>query len=454
MPIDDLVRDDGGLVSRHVFADPDLHEQELRQLFGRSWLFLAHDTQIPKPGDYLTTFMGEDSVLVMRQQDGSVKAFLNACSHRGPLLCLAEEGNAKTFTCHYHGWTFGMDGSLLQVPREGPDGYHGELDKASWGLRGIRVESYKGLYFGTLDDGAPSLLEFLGDFVWYLDAIFDTQPQGVEFIGGTMRIRLRCNWKIAAENIIADTYHVTSAHGASVQICLADKGIDIGIEEGKVQDEAASQDPRAAGISATLNGHGWNASFDGYGSFSLSEDARPWMEYVDGHRQDYIARLGQERAWFVGSSIDGGVFPNFLFVPGFTFRIIHPKGPEECEIWMWTVVDKDLPQARKEEMVRFNARMLGTSGMFETDDCANMERIGMTVRGQAVRQGYSHYGMGQGHEKRDPRFPGLIDQRVSDNCFRGFYRQWAAFMRARDWSEIPLEPPTLANGGAREVSHG
>jgi len=444
--IDDLVRDDGSSVSRRVFVDRDLHEQELLNLFGRSWLFLAHDTQLPEAGDYLTTFMGEDPVLVIRQTDGSVKAFLNVCSHRGPLLCLAEEGNAKNFTCHYHGWSFGIDGRLLQVPREGADGYHGTLDKDTLGLPEIRVESYKGLYFGTLDDDAPSLLEFLGDFVWYLDSIFDQLPNGVEFIGGTMRIRLRCNWKIAAENIIADTYHVNSAHGASVQICMGDKGIDIGIEEGKVPDEAAANDPQAAGISATVNGHGWNAGLDGQGIYSLFEDAKPWLDYVEGHRQKYIDRLGEPRAWFVGSSIDGGVFPNFLFVPGFTYRIIHPKGPEECEIWMWTVVEKDLPQARKEEMVRFNARMLGTSGMFETDDCANMERIGMTVKGQAVRQGYSHYAMGMGREKPHTDFPGLIDQRISDNCFRGFYRQWAAFMQAKSWADIPLSERQFTEG--------
>lgn len=105
---------------------------------------------------------------------------------------------------------------------------------------------------------------------------------------------------------------------------------------------------------------------------------------------------------------------------------------------MWTVVEKDLPLELKEEMVRFNARMLGTSGMFETDDCANMERVGMTVTAPQSSRQISHYAMGQGREQPHPQFPGLVDQRVSDNCFRGYYRRWAEFMKARSWEEIPL----------------
>jgi ethylbenzene dioxygenase subunit alpha len=313
--IEVLVRDGGAYVNRQVFSDAEIYRQELENVFGRAWQFVAHDTQLPNPGDFLTTFMGEDPVLVIRQEDGSIRAFLNACSHRGPLLCMAEEGNAKNFTCPYHGWVFGADGALVQVPREDADGYHYALDKSQWGLRSIKVESYKGLYFANFDPASPPLIDYLGDFAWYLDAIFDPLPSGVEFLGGTMRQRLKCNWKIAAENIVADTYHVLAAHAVAVGVCMGERGMRIGIEEG----EAADAD--TLGISATIDGHGFNAHFDGQGMFSLFKNPAPWLDYVNRQRPRYIERLGERRAWLIGSSIDGGVFPNFLFVPGFTFRL-------------------------------------------------------------------------------------------------------------------------------------
>ncbi|HHH76467.1 MAG TPA: aromatic ring-hydroxylating dioxygenase subunit alpha, partial [Phycisphaerae bacterium] len=117
------VQDNGARVQRRIFSDAQIHQDELERVFGRSWLFLAHETQLKKAGDYLTTFMGETPVIVIRQEDGSISAFLNACTHRGMLLSAAEGGCAKSFTCPYHGWVFGADGSLRDIRPEGEHGY-------------------------------------------------------------------------------------------------------------------------------------------------------------------------------------------------------------------------------------------------------------------------------------------------------------------------------------------
>ena len=109
------------------------------------------------PGDFLTTYMGEDPVLVVRNTAGKVGAFLNVCRHRGNPLCHADDGNAASFNCAYHGWTFANDGRLTGVPNL-RDAYHGELDRERWGLIPVaQLDSYKGLWFATFDRRCTAL---------------------------------------------------------------------------------------------------------------------------------------------------------------------------------------------------------------------------------------------------------------------------------------------------------
>src|SRR5437764_1651947 len=151
MPLEKLVDLERGEVSRRIYSDEAIYQQEMERIFARCWLFLGHESQIPRSGDYLTTYMGEDPVILWRDPGGQPRAFLNTCRHRGNRLCLYERGNASSFTCGYHGWTYNAEGKLTGVPYHA-EAYLDDLDRARWGLiEPPKLTSYGGMFFSCWD---------------------------------------------------------------------------------------------------------------------------------------------------------------------------------------------------------------------------------------------------------------------------------------------------------------
>ena len=444
---------ENALQTRSIFWDESIYQAELERIFNRCWLFLCHESQIPEPGDFIRTYMGEDDVIVVRQPDGTVGAFLNACTHRGNKVCQAEWGNTRAFTCSYHGWSYGPDGRLASVPLEKE--IYGELDRTRYGLVSVaQVDSYKGLVFGTFDAQAPSLVEYLGDVAWYLDTFLDASPGGIELIGTTLRAEITGNWKLPVENAIGDGYHVTWAHAGAMMVIgdLARGSSDLlGIG---ASNSGLAED---AGIHIAVPPHTTLSSLDGFSGYALYNDPDPVIGYIQGNREQAAQRVGEFRANHIyGSEVHIGVFPNMQFVSGLNIlRVIHPKGPGAFEVWSWAIVEKDMPDDVKENIRKHVQKTFGPAGLLEGDDADFVESITHSARGYATRNLKVFNGQCLGR-RRDFEGPGDASPGlVNEHCQRAFYQQWGRTMDAPDARAIlPDASASGTGGGLKEAGHG
>ena len=416
-----LVDAQNGLVDRSIFIDPDIYQQEQEQIFARCWLFLCHESQIPNPGDFFSTYMGEDPILVTRQSNGKIGAFLNVCRHRGNRVCRADSGNANAFVCAYHGWTYGTDGKLIAVPSL-KEAYYDELDTSKWGLASVaQVDSYKGLVFGTFDPSAPSLKDYLGEMAWYLDAFFDRREGGTEAMPGMHKWVVPCNWKLAADNFCGDGYHVAWTHLAAMQV-------------GMSQTTNAGRADTGGKVVAPGNGHVISC----LGPNDPTDPPMPaLLGYDERHREEVRQRLGP-RIDFI-TPIVGTVFPNFSLLRSTSqsFRVWHPRGPDQIEVWSWGDVDK---AASKEEKAAYRlavARGFSPSGTFEQDDMDNWQECTNSARGVVSRRLPLNIQMGVDHEEFHEDYMARVsDYRYSEMGHRTYYGHWARMMSAQSWSEL------------------
>ncbi|MGH6809202.1 MAG: Rieske 2Fe-2S domain-containing protein, partial [Ensifer adhaerens] len=198
---------------RDIFTNEDLFELEMKHIFESNWVYLAHESQIPENNDYYTTYIGRQPVVVTRDKQGQLHAVINACAHRGAMLCRRKHGNKGSFTCPFHGWTFSNSGKLLKVKDEKSTQYPPQFAKdGSHDLKRVpRFESYRGFLFGSLKEDVPALKDYLGETKVIIDQIVDQAPEGLEVLRGNSSYIYDGNWKLQMENG-CDGYHVSSVH--------------------------------------------------------------------------------------------------------------------------------------------------------------------------------------------------------------------------------------------------
>src|ERR1041385_6031807 len=197
-----------------VYTDPEQYRLEQERIFkGPTWNYLCLAGEIPNPGDWVATTLGEVAIIVGRGPDGAVNAFVNRCAHRGNLLCLTNKGHGKEITCIYHGWSYDLEGRLTGVAfekgvkRQG--GMPAEFRKDEHHLQQLQVAELSGLVFGSFDPNVPDLETYLGPVVTGgVRRVLDGRSPKI--IGRSTQV-LPNNWKLYFENV-KDTYHASILH--------------------------------------------------------------------------------------------------------------------------------------------------------------------------------------------------------------------------------------------------
>ena len=432
-----LVDMDEGTISREIFVDQDIYQQELERVFARTWLYIGHESQVPNPNDFFISRMGEESVILTRDRQGELHVLLNTCMHRGMKVCRYDEGNTPVFSCPYHGWSYSTDGNLVSVPGEligvpqFATAYHGELKKEEWGLISVpKMANYHGSIWACWDKDAPDFLDYLGGMDSYLAALFeskDGEPGGLEAIGGVQKWLMPCNWKFAAENFVGDFYHAATSHRSA----FLKRGMR------RVANEQV--------IVSFPDGHGVKGTPPNL--WTVDDPYRASTYAGDERVEEYLQRAHKTREKRSGgrgpASQSGGVatiLPNTstLRVFNLTIGVWHPVGPRMTEGWRWDFIDRNAPPEVKTYWRDNLLTWSGPTGLVEEDDMENWNYASEASDGVIARRRRYNYGMGQGHERTSEALPGALitGEDASEQNMRRFYQRWAEIMDAESWDEL------------------
>ena len=341
--------------SPKVFSDPGLFECEQRRIFDQAWLYAGHESEVPQAGDFLTRRVGGRPLIIVRGNDGRIRIFHNSCRHRGATVCRHPRGNAKTFVCFYHAWTYDNQGRLDGVPLK--DAYGPGFKMEEMGLYAARTQNYRGWLFVCFSRDTGCLEDYLAGARAYLDMILDQDDGGNLILPGTHEYSMRANWKLLMENTI-DIYHLDSTHGRYMRDYVP-KVLGLKPPDPRTAN-AGSLRPEELG-----NGH----VVIEYRKFSGTAD--------EAKRASWEARFGKERATrMLDYTRTLLLFPNTLYIEQRrVIRTCFPTAVDHSEITAWPLMPAvDDPEVRKQRLDLYLS-FLGPAGHATPDDVEVMELI-------------------------------------------------------------------------------
>jgi benzoate/toluate 1,2-dioxygenase alpha subunit len=363
-------------LSRSAFTDEALFELEMKHIFEGNWIYLAHESQIPENNDYYTTHIGRQPIVIARNRQGQLNAFINACSHRGAMLCRYKRGNKATYTCPFHGWTFNNSGKLLKVKDPEEAGYPECFNKeGSHDLRKVaRFESYRGFLFGSVNPDVPPLAEFLGEAAKIIDMIVDQSADGLEVLRGASTYTFEGNWKLQAENG-ADGYHVSAVHWNYAATTSQRKQRNAG-DQIRAMD-AGKWGQQGGGFYAFRHGH----------MLLWTKWANPEDRPNFARRDEFVARFGEAYAdWMIQHSRNLCLYPNVYLMDQFgsQIRVLRPLSVDRTEVTIYCIAPKGESAEARARRIRQYEDFFNVSGMATPDDLEEFRACQQGFAGRAL----------------------------------------------------------------------
>ena len=418
-------------VHRSVYADAGVFELEMERIFGRAWLVIGHESQVRAGGDFFTTRLAREPVIVVGQDDGSVAVLINRCAHRGATVCAEGRGNTQRFVCPYHGWSYDTAGQLRAVPVE--SGYQRE-NLNQLGLKRVpRVTTYRGFIFASAAPSGPSLEEFLGPARASFDDFVDRAPGGeLEVAGGVFKHVYQGNWKLMLENHL-DGVHPAHVHASSVAVARGapepgapgeEHYFDIAVRQMR-QNGAPESLWESIGVWTTPRGHGWLGDYhtDTRLVAGLGNPA------FDEYRRRLAARVGDaETERILGvTRWNTIVYPNCSFMSQFRqLRIIHPVAVDRSVVYTYSFRMKDAPPQMFRDTIAFANVVNGTASWVLTDDLEVYERVQRGFGSGEVE--WAYLGRGHGADVDEPDGTRRGGTGTSEVFIRAQFRAWLDYM--------------------------
>ncbi len=425
-----LVRPDR--VHRRLYTDPAIFELEMTRIFGRCWLFLAHESQIRAPGDFVRARLGREDVIVTRARDGRIHGLVNRCTHRGAQICAAERGNAGGFACPYHAWTFGLDGALNSVPHRQSLPPTFDLKDPRLALATVpRIESYRGFVFGSLAAEGEGLAEYLGPMAAVIDNFIDRAPDGeIEQAGGVARQEYRGNWKLHHENA-NDTLHPGFVHESSVSAARADTRdyTAPAYDSHQTHTQMLSngfglREWQGLALTGFPAGHSYMAGFYRGGVLSPDRDDPDWREY----RARLVARHGEEKtARVLGEDrFNNLLYPNVSLNAQYQqIRVVTPLAVDRTRVTAFCFRLKGAPDALFHRAVRFLTNLSSPASMILSDDIEIFERVQGGLANPEPEWLDQSRGLGADRAEADGR---TVSTGLSELPHRAQYAAWLRYM--------------------------
>lgn len=361
--IAELARDDR--VSAALYTDPSLFEAEMDRIFHRTWVWVAHESEVRDAGDFRTAYVGRQPVIVTRDRRGGINVMVNRCRHRGASLCETPRGNGNGFTCPYHAWSYALDGKLRGIPY--PDGYEDVLEKKDFGLQRLKVGVYAGMIFASFDEDIEPLEDFLGGAKLWMDR-FMKQGAGYPVkVQGEHKFRFKGNWKIQLENT-TDGYHFPIVHRSWMSSVDAETASMLSF----MTDEKAVTHSLGNGHSVMVMVPEHVDLDEDDGTEQLQERFSHVVEELS--REHDPAKTRRIVRSMHGAGFNLNLFPNVAMSMSF-FRVLRPVTVAETEIRHLALGLDGGPEIVNRERLRIHEHFQGPFGFGSPDDSEAWDRV-------------------------------------------------------------------------------